>query len=73
MEIIGIIIGVVVALGIGGVAGVLISKRALNQSAQSAADKAQNILDKAKNDADTIVKQAQLEAKDEKIKIKAEL
>ena len=73
MEIIGIIIGVVVALGIGGVAGVLISKRALNQSAQSAADKAQNILDKAKNDADTIVKQAKLEAKDEKIKIKAEV
>lgn len=73
MEIIGIIVGVVVALGIGGVAGVLISKRALNQTAQSAADKAQNILDKAKNDAETIVNKAKLEAKDEKIKIRQEV
>lgn len=73
MDIIGIIIGCVIALGIGVFAGVIISKKALNQTAQSAADKAQNILDKAKNDADTIVKQAKLEAKDEKIKIRSEI
>lgn len=73
MDIIGIIIGVVVALGIGGAAGALISKKALNQTAQSAADKAQNVLDKAKNDAEAIVNKAKLEAKDEKIKIKQEV
>lgn len=73
MEFIGIIIAAIVALAIGVVAGNLISKRILNQTAQSAADKAQNILDKAKNDADTIVKEAKLEAKDEKIKIKAQV
>ena len=73
MEIIGIVIAAVVALAVGILVGNLISKKILNQTAQSAADKAQNVLDKAKNDADTIIKQAKLEAKDEKIKIKAEV
>ena len=73
MEIIGIIIAAVVALAIGIIAGNLISKKILNQSAQSAAEKAENILDKAKNDADSIIKEAKIEAKDEKLKIKAEV
>lgn len=73
MEIIGIVIGVVAALAIGLFSGNLISKKVINASAESAKDKAQNILEKAKNDADAIVKEAKLEAKDQKIKIKAEV
>ena len=68
-----LVIGVLVGLAVGGVAAVLLSRYLLSRRIASSAAEHKRLTDDARRAADAIRREAQVEAREEALKLRAEV